>query len=100
MQAKNFQGKLLRNVATKLEAVVSGGTIGKITNAKVVGKSESPATHSLAVTNLNRLFERAVLGWSKPGFEGAPNINAIHRFFSPMVTPDNCAMLAKRHEAF
>lgn len=82
--AKAFQGTPLLNTETGMQAVVSRNSLDKMLSAKAVGKSASPAAHSLAVANLDALFERAVLGWSKPDREGDSNINAVHRFFVPM----------------
>lgn len=93
-QAKAFQGRPLTNRATGIVATVSRNNLDKMLNSKAVGKSESPATHSLAVANLDALFEGALLGWSKPDSEGDPNIKAIHRFFTPVVVGGR-AMLAK-----
>lgn len=53
-----------------------------------------PAIHSLAVANLDSLFERAVLGWSKPDAKGDANIKTIHQFFAPVLV-DGKAMMAK-----
>lgn len=92
--AKEFQGQPLTNSATGIVATVSRNNLDKMLNGKAVGKSENPATHSLAVANLDALFERALLGWSKPDSEGDPNIKAVHRFFSPVMV-DGRAMLAK-----
>lgn len=63
-------------------------------SSKAVGKSETPSIHSAAVANLDALFERAILGWSKPDSEGDVNIKAIHRFFAPVLI-DGRAFLAK-----
>lgn len=82
--AKAFQGTPLLNTETGMQAVVSRNSLDKMLSAKAVGKSASPAAHSLAVANLDALFERAVLGWSKPDREGNSNISAVHRFFVPM----------------
>ena len=93
-QAGAFQGMPLTNAATGIVATVSRNNLDKMLSGKAVGKSESPATHSLAVANLDGLFERAILGWSKPDNNGDPNIKAIHRFFTP-VKVDGRALLAK-----
>jgi ADP-Ribosyltransferase in polyvalent proteins/Large polyvalent protein-associated domain 3 len=93
-QAGKFQGKPLTNVATGFVATVSRNNLDKMLNEKAVGKSETPAIHSLAVANLDNLFERAILGWSKPDSDGNPNVKEIHRFFAP-ITVEGKAMLAK-----
>lgn len=92
--AKEFQGKPLTNLATGIEAVVSRNSLDKMLSGKAVSKSETPQAHALAVANLDELFARALLGWSKPDAGGDPNIKGIHRFFAPVVR-DGRAMLAK-----
>ncbi|WP_423459976.1 JAB domain-containing protein [Ottowia sp. VDI28] len=84
MAAKEFQGKELTNAATGMTAVVARNSLDKMLSAKAVEKSETPATHAMAVANADNLFERAILGWSKPDRSNDPNIRAIHRFFAPM----------------
>ncbi|MRN67953.1 PLxRFG domain-containing protein [Brucella sp. 10RB9213] len=92
--AKAFQSKILHNADSDITAAVGRNNLDKMLNRKAVSKSESPAAHSLAVANLDHLFEKAVHGWSKPDDEGDPNIVAIHRFFAPMVR-DGKAFLTK-----
>ena len=92
--AATFLNQPLVNRASGIVAQVSGGSLKKMLNAKAVAKSESPAAHALAVANLDDLFARAVLGWSKPDEHGDSNIRAIHRFFAPMMRGDR-PMLAK-----
>jgi hypothetical protein len=92
--AKDFQGKPLENKATGITAVVSRNQLDKMLNDKAVKKSETPAVHAMAVANADRLFERAILGWSKPDRDGDANIRAIHRFFAPM-NVDGRAKLVK-----
>lgn len=46
------------------------------------------------MANLDDLFSRALIGWSKPDADGDPNIKAIHRFFAPVMVGGR-AMLAK-----
>jgi len=83
--ARAFQGKVLRNAASGLEATVSRNALDKMLSRKAVEKSETPAGHALAVANLDVLFERAILGWSKPDREGSGRLVAIHRLFTPLV---------------
>ncbi|MGH2340629.1 PLxRFG domain-containing protein [Segnochrobactraceae bacterium EtOH-i3] len=92
---KAFQGKPLKNAATGMEAVVSRNNLDKMLSGKAVSKSATTAAHALAVANVDQLFEKATLGWSKPDTHGDVNINAIHRFFAPIRTHDGRAMLAK-----
>jgi|GEM_PF-1975295 len=82
--AKAFQGKPLTNKSTGMTATVSRNNLDKMLSASAIAKSESPAVHSSAVANADALFERAILGWSKPDRAGDPSIRAIHRFFAPM----------------
>lgn len=82
--AREFQGKELTNSATGMTAVVSRNSLDKMLSGKAVSKSETPATHAMAVANADKLFEHAVLGWSKPDRASDPSIVAIHRFFAPM----------------
>ncbi|MFT3803327.1 MAG: hypothetical protein QM766_19205 [Burkholderiaceae bacterium] len=91
--AKTFQGRELTNDATGMVATVSRNNLDKMLNRKAVSKSESPQTHSLAVANVDALFQRAMLGWSKPDAEGDPNIVAIHRFFAPMNTAQGARLV-------
>lgn len=82
--AKAFQGTPLLNIETGMQAVVSRNSLDKMLSAKSVSKSETPATHAMAVANADGLFREAILGWSKPDRSNDPNIRAIHRFFAPM----------------
>ncbi|QOF76060.1 PLxRFG domain-containing protein [Variovorax sp. 38R] len=82
--AKAFQGTPLLNIETGMKAVVSRNSLDKMLSAKSVSKSETPATHAMAVANVDALFREAILGWSKPDRGNDPNIRAIHRFFAPM----------------
>ena len=93
-QAKAFQGKPLTNPASGIVATVSRNNLDKMLSEKAVDKSAAPALHSVAVANLDGLFERAILGWSKPDAKGDPNIKAIHRFFTPLLV-DGEARLVK-----
>jgi len=88
LAARAFQNQDLRNTATGFVARVSRNSLDKMLNEKSVGKSETPSSHALAVANLDKLFEKAVLGWSKPDAGGDPNITAIHRFFVPVEVAD------------
>lgn len=82
--AKAFQGAPLLNIETGMQAVVSRNSLDKMLSAKSVSKSETPATHAMAVANADSLFQQAILGWSKPDRGNDPNIRAIHRFFAPI----------------
>lgn len=91
--AKAFQGKPLKNKASGKVAVLSRNGLDKMLNAKAVSKSESAGSHAFAVANLDQLFERAILGWSKPDAQGNPNIAAIQRFFAPVVKNGNVQLV-------
>ena len=82
--AKAFQGAPLLNIETGMQAVVSRNSLDKMLSAKSVSKSETPATHAMAVANADSLFQQAILGWSKPDRGNDPNVRAIHRFFAPI----------------
>lgn len=84
--ASDFQGKDLTNKESGLTARVSRNSLDKMLSSKAVGKSETAELHSLAVANLDRLFENAILGWTKPDSMGDSNLSAIHRFFSVLET--------------
>ncbi|MBQ7625438.1 MAG: hypothetical protein IJS87_00035, partial [Rhodocyclaceae bacterium] len=95
-QAKAFKGKPLANMMTGMEAVVSRNRLDKMLNKKAVSKSVSPQMQAYAVANLDQLFARAVLGWSKPDRDNSRNIIAVHRFFAPLLAPDGkTVMLTK-----
>jgi len=82
---KEFQGKPLINAVTGMQAVVSRKTLDKMLSSKAVSKSVSGTAHATAVANVDRLFEQAIWGWSKPDRNADMHLSAIHRFFAPMV---------------
>ncbi len=86
--AKEFQGKELVNRDRGISAVVSRNTLDKMLSRSAVSKSETPATHSMAVANLDALFENGIFGWSKSDIRGEPTISAIHRMFARLDKPD------------
>jgi len=79
-----FVGEPLTNKATNMVAVVSGKNLGKMLNEKAVGKSQSGVAQAMAVANLDTLFKRAILGWTKPDRDADVNFAGIHRFFTSM----------------
>lgn len=91
--AKEFQGKKLENSATGITASVSRNSLDKMLSASAARKSTTPAEHSLAVANLDQLFDRAVLGWTKQDRAGDPNVTAVHRMFAPMRTDDGVRLV-------
>ena len=78
----------LKNRATGMEAKVSRSNVAKMLSGKAVDKSVSPAVQALAVANVDKLFELARLGETRPDRAGDPHIVAIHRFFAPLVTQE------------
>jgi antirestriction protein ArdC/phage/plasmid primase-like uncharacterized protein len=86
--AKVFQGLTLKNRDSGIEAMVSRNSIDKMLSQSAVSKSESAASHALALANLDQLFERSIQGWSKPDRGQDRNVVAIHRFFAPFVHDD------------
>lgn len=92
--AADFKGKSLTNKESGIVAQVSRNSLDKMLSAKAVGKSETAELHSLAVANLDSLFENALLGWTKADSQANTNIAAIHRFFSVLET-DNGPRLVK-----
>jgi len=93
--AQEFQGKILTNSSSGLKAVVSRNNLDKMLSGSAVRKSETPAAHSLAVANVDRLFEIAVYGWNKEDAKGQGGIRKIHRLFAPMTMPDGKILLTK-----
>ncbi|WP_287372417.1 hypothetical protein [Prosthecochloris sp.] len=91
--AQEFVGKPLVNRETGMVVTVSKNSVSKMLSRKAVGKSETPALHSAAVANADRLFEHAIHGWSKPDEKGSASIAAIHRFFAPFNTGDGVRMV-------
>lgn len=94
LAAKAFQGKQLTNGQTGLQAFVSRNSLDKMLSSKAVGKSSGAPAHSTAVASVDRLFEGAILGWSKEDRDSNSNLAAVHRFFAPMAF-DGRQMLAK-----
>lgn len=94
LAARAFQGKPLTNGQTGLQAVVSRNSLDKMLSSKAVGKSSGAPAHSTAVASVDRLFEGAILGWSKEDRDSNSNLAAVHRFFAPMVF-EGRQMLAK-----
>ncbi len=92
--AKEFQGKTLRNKQTGLEARVSRNTLDKMLSRKAVEQSTNARDQSMAVANVDRLYEAAMFGWSKEDRDSNSNINAVHRFFAP-IEVDGRMLLAK-----
>ena len=92
--AKAYQGQPMINVATGVVATVSRNSLDKMLSRKAVTKSESPEIHAFAVANLDQIYKRSILGWSKPDANGSHSIAAIHRFFAAVVK-DGTAYMSK-----
>ena len=94
---KDAGGNLLemQNEATGINALVSGGNLDKMLSKSAVAKSASFRLQALVVANIDRLFQRALFGWSKPDRAGDPNIVALHRFFAPLLDDGRRARLVK-----
>ncbi|WP_347989505.1 JAB domain-containing protein [Methylomonas sp. AM2-LC] len=90
--AKDFQGTTLTG-GHGFEASVSRNNLDKMLSAKAVNKSSSASDHALAVANLDKLFAEAVHGWSKADDNKHHSLNAVHRFFAPMMTKDGMRLV-------
>lgn len=82
--AREFIGQDLRNAETGMVARVGRNNLDKMLSASAVKKSVSPAAHSQAVANVDRLFARATLGETHEDRRDTGALEQIHRFFSPM----------------
>ena len=83
--AREFVGQGLENNATGMVATVSNTNIAKMLSLSAVGKSISPGAQSHAVANLDRLFAIAGEPDTHADRDGSPRIDAIHRFYAPMI---------------
>ncbi|GAB5434810.1 MAG: hypothetical protein EpisKO_41800 [Epibacterium sp.] len=92
---KEFQGETITNRDSGIAAVVSRNALDKMLSSKAVNSSETPATHAMAVANVDALFENAIHGWVKPDQKREPSIAGIHRFFARMDKPDGRASMVK-----
>lgn len=92
---KEFQGKVIVNRDSGIEAVVSRNALDKMLSSKAVNSSETPETHSMAVANADALFENAIYGWVKPDNKGEPSIVGIHRLFARMDKPNGGVSMVK-----
>jgi len=53
-------------------------------SSKAVNKSDDPTVHATAVANVDKLFQQAILGWTKQDRNDDENFAGIHRFFVPL----------------
>ncbi len=86
--ASEFKGKVLENIASGIQATVSRNALDKMLSASALGKSVSHQAHLSAVSNLDSLFEKALVGWDKPDRDNDRHIKAVTRFFTPMSLKD------------
>jgi hypothetical protein len=91
--AEAFVGKPIENANTGMIATASRINIRKMLSNSAVKKSETAQAHSLAVANLDILFNRATYGWGKPDKHNDPNVASIHRLFSAMRTDDGAYLV-------
>jgi len=82
--AKAFIGKPLQNLETGITAVVSKSSFAKILSQSSVRNSVSQQAHHQAAANVDRLFELATHGRSKPDRGNDTNIKSIHHLNVPM----------------
>ncbi|WP_275272283.1 LPD1 domain-containing protein [Limnobacter sp. P1] len=82
--AKTFVGKPIVNRSTDLVGMVSNNNLSKMASQKAGDKSASMLDHALAIANLDKLFENAVLDHSHADNKGEPTIKAIRRYIAPM----------------
>jgi hypothetical protein len=80
--ARDFIGKELTNQSNGMIATVSKRGLGKMLSQSAVEKSDDAFLHSYAVANLDKLFERAIWGWSKEDSKGGLGLNAVHRLLA------------------
>ncbi|MBT8152913.1 hypothetical protein KMP13_03220 [Epibacterium ulvae] len=92
---REFQGNEIINRDSGISAVVSRNALDKMLSSKAVNQSESAPSHSLAVANIDALFENSIHGWVKDDAKGEPSIKGIHRFFARLDKPDGGASMAK-----
>ena len=60
---KEFQGQTLVNRDSGIEAIVSRNTLDKMLSRSAVSKSDTSDVHTLAVANLDALYENSIYGW-------------------------------------
>jgi|GEM_PF-974172 len=84
--ARAFQGRVLTNTSSGIQASVSRNSLDKMLSQSAVSKSTSAADHALAVANIDHLYPHARYGWSKVDRDKDSNIRAVHRLFAPMDT--------------
>lgn len=82
--AKEFVNKPLTNAASRIEARVTGMTLGKMLSKSAVDRSMSPQAHMMAVGNIDHLFPSAALQETRADRDANPNIKALHHFATTM----------------
>lgn len=87
--ANAFVGEPITNRDDGLVASLSRNTLDKMLSDSAVKKSISPEIHAVSVANLDALFRNAVKGFFGKDTQGDPNIEAVHRYFAPLVVGRN-----------
>lgn len=82
----DFQGESIRNMRTGMAVAMSRDALERMLPADAFGGTGRPPERLLAVANLDKLFDQAVLGWSTPDPRADSNADLLHRFFAPLRT--------------
>ncbi|MBQ9619093.1 MAG: hypothetical protein IJR44_01225, partial [Neisseriaceae bacterium] len=85
-QANAFLRQELINKHSGLPASVSNSNLNKMISNSAYVKSVNREIHSLAVANVDELYQNAIYGWSKPDRANSPDIAGIHRLFATLRT--------------
>ena len=93
-EAQTFVGHDITNHTLGITAILSKRNIGKMTSAKATTKSVNAKVHAAAVANIDRLFKTAIAEYTHKDRANDPNIQKIHRMFSPF-TMDHEVFVAK-----
>lgn len=84
-EARTFAGREITNYTLGITAVLSRKNIGKMTSATATNKSVNAKVHAAAVANIDKLFKTAIAEYTHKDRSNDPNIQKIHRMFSPFV---------------
>jgi hypothetical protein len=79
--------KPLKNQLLKLDGILTGNSVGKLTSKKATHKSISPRLHAIAVANIDTLFESAYTEITHPDTHGRKEVTQTHRLGSLMKDP-------------
>ena len=83
--AKAFVGKEIRNQILSISAIISNKNIAKMVSRSATKKSVHEKIHALAVANVDKIFENAMVEYTHQDRNEDKNIKQIHRMFSPFV---------------